>query len=320
MGFHRLSFTDAAATGWPKRSTVSNDWRHATRLPSPSASRGSRSVRLRGLVQLGIMHPYGGSNALSGLARPRLGAGQGAAPGNPVVIHRDLLKPIPALQSPRVGGSAAGSNGVPATPAGTTNAANADPSNDWLTFNTAPAAGASDAHGISTPWHPAKRAAGGAAQAPRGGSSGSGPARASSRGAITPLSLPASTPAASAAGGASAALFAAVASASSGAPPAAGMAIQGQAGPQRMTAASPGQGTPAATPMTMPGTTIVENPSSLPSSTIASGPFGLLMSFPYFPLYSLNYIQGNVLVPNGYQQATLNGNADLRARFRAAPV
>ena len=52
----------------------------------------------------------------------------------------------------------------------------------------------------SGPWHPAKGAGGGAALPPRGGSSASGPARASARGAITPLILPASTPAASTAG------------------------------------------------------------------------------------------------------------------------
>ena len=41
---------------------------------------------------------------------------------------------------------------------------------------------------------------------------------------------------------------------------------------------------------------------------------GPLVSFPYFTLYSLNYVQGNVLVPNGYQQATLGGSMDLRAQ------
>ena len=43
-----------------------------------------------------------------------------------------------------------------------------------------------DAHGISTPWHPAKGAGGGAALPPRGGSSASGPARASSQGGDHP--------------------------------------------------------------------------------------------------------------------------------------
>ena len=39
-----------------------------------------------------------------------------------------------------------------------------------------------------------------------------------------------------------------------------------------------------------------------------------LVSFPYFPLYTLDYIQGTVLFPGGYQLATLDGNVDLRAQ------
>ncbi len=39
-----------------------------------------------------------------------------------------------------------------------------------------------------------------------------------------------------------------------------------------------------------------------------------MLSFPYFPLYTLDYIQGTVLFPGGYQLATLNSNVDLRAQ------
>ena len=37
-------------------------------------------------------------------------------------------------------------------------------------------------------------------------------------------------------------------------------------------------------------------------------------TFTYFPLYTLDYIQGTVLFPGGYQLATLDGNVDLRAQ------
>ena len=60
----------------------------------------------------------------------------------------------------------------------TAKAASGAATNDWLTFNTGSQADATASHGISAPWHPAKGAGGGAAQAPRGGSSASGPASA----------------------------------------------------------------------------------------------------------------------------------------------
>ena len=168
---------------------------------------------LRGAAQLGFILPNQASNALSGLVRPADVAKQaGRRAKDPIVVNRDLLKPIPEIGAAprrRAGGgsSTAGS--------GTAKNATKHASNDWLNLNTAPAANASDAHGISSPWQPAKAPGGGAALPPRGGSSASGPARASTRGAITPLRLPASTPAASNAGGSSAALLAAVAGASS---------------------------------------------------------------------------------------------------------
>ncbi len=41
-----------------------------------------------------------------------------------------------------------------------------------------------------------------------------------------------------------------------------------------------------------------------------------LISFQYYPLYTLDYIQGNVLFPGGEQLATLDGNVDLRAQVK----
>ena len=143
---------------------------------------------------------------------------------------------------------------------------------------------------------------GGAALPPRGGSSVSGPARGSTRGAITPLTLPASTPAASNTGGSSPAL-----------PAGAAGAIGTKAGttggsdgsaPAQSSATNAGADTPVPLSVvsipTTPISGIAENASSLPSGTKASGPFGALVSFPYFPLYTLDYIQGT----DWYQTAT----------------
>jgi hypothetical protein len=65
---------------------------------------------------------------------------------------------------------------------------------------------------------------------------------------------------------------------------------------------------------------IPENASSLPYSDPSNpidGPLNdPLTQFPYYPLYTLDYIQGTVLFPNGYQLATLGGNMDLRAQVK----
>ena len=64
------------------------------------------------------------------------------------------------------------------------------------------------------------------------------------------------------------------------------------------------------------GPTITENPSSTPYSPTSGGFDSPLVSFPYYPLYTLDYIQGNVLFPGGEQLATLDGNVDLRAQVK----
>ncbi len=167
---------------------------------------------MRGAERLGFILPNQASNALSGLVRPADVARQVGRPAkNPIIVSRDLLKPIPEIGA--VGG--AGGGNASSAASGTAKSPAKHTSNDWLDLNTVAPSSASDAHGISSPWQPAKTAGGGAALPPRGGSSASGPARPSSRGAITPLRLPASTPAASNTGGSAAALLAAVAGASS---------------------------------------------------------------------------------------------------------
>ena len=130
----------------------------------------------------------------------------------PYAIPANLLKSIDAIAMSQLaaGGSVASAS---STASAGTHAAS-DSSNDWLTFNTPAASSAADSDGISTPWHPAKGPGGGAAQAPRGGTSASRGIPSTGRGAIMPLRLPSSTAAASN-GGASAALLAAVAGAGS---------------------------------------------------------------------------------------------------------
>ena len=277
---------------------------------------------LRGAAQLGFILPNQASNALSGLVRPADVAKQvGRTARNPVVVSRNLLKPIPGLETVRGGGGGTS----PAAPATAKRAAN-DASNDWLDLNAAPAADASDAHGISSLWQPAKTAGGGAALPPRGGSSASGPARPSSRGAITPLRLPASTPAASNTGGSSAALLAAAAGASSagtagasvgtgrGAPgpilssiPAAPGASSGQGGQS-------GQGTGGGNTFGADGA--FGGSGGTPISSIPDPIIGNSagQAFPFFPIYVFNNNNSIILYKGVQQLATLSGKVDLIAQ------
>src|ERR1017187_3325354 len=136
---------------------------------------------LRGAARLGFILPNQASNALSGLVLPADVAKQvGRTATNPIVFRGNLLKPIPDIGADPGAGAAGGSS---TAASGTAKRVANDASNDWLDLNTTPAASASDPHGISTPWQPAKRPGGGAALPPRGGSSAPGPARASTRGA-----------------------------------------------------------------------------------------------------------------------------------------
>ena len=75
-------------------------------------------------------------------------------------------------------------------------------------------------------------------------------------------------------------------------------------------AASPGGNAPAISSI------VAENPSSTPDPRTSGGLDAPLVEFPYFPLYTLDYIQGTVLFANGYEIATPNDNVDLRAQVK----
>jgi RHS repeat-associated protein len=333
----RLSFTERRRRRLAKNVDRLDRLESRTTITEPISITGLSISALRGLVQLGIMHPYGGSNALSGLFRPAAAVGQaGRAPRNPVVIQRDLLKPIPELQSQQVAGLAGGS-GAAARPAESAKAASDAATNDWLTFKTGSQAESTGSHGISDPWHPAKGTAGAAAQAPRGGSSASGPASPTTRGAITPLTLPQSTPAASNAGGASAALLAAVAGvggagspqAATGLIPAAGVGSgvsRGDAASAHVAAqatrSGPGTGGVALSQVGNPGANSLRGalPGPTPDSVISNWSPASLNSFPYFPMYVLDNNSGVVLYPGVQQPAAFDAKVDLKAQVSGATV
>jgi hypothetical protein len=82
-----------------------------------------------------------------------------------------------------------------------------------------------------------------------------------------------------------------------------------------LAASDPTQGTRATDPM-FAGPSIIENNWSLPDSTIGNNSPAAQGSFPYYPMYVLDYDNGVVLFPGQYQQGTLGGSVDLRAQAR----
>ena len=182
----------------------------------------------------------------------------------------------------------------------------------------------SQPQGITTPWHPAARAGGGAALPPRGGSgngaqaatvalvAGRGGHAQTQPSASLPATIPgymASNPpqTAPAAGGAPAPVVTRNAAAAA--------LAQGSATVSSPVTASPAAAVAATSPTV---TTIDENASSLPSSTSGNSSEAAMEEFTYYPLYTLDYNQGTVLFPGGYQLATLGGQMDLRAQTSGA--
>ena len=251
-----------------------------------------------------------GGPVLPGAETRRAGTRPQAA-GSQARGHASDLLPIRVVPADRDGGGG-GSTAAPDTAAP---ARVKVPADDKLTAAPAPGSDSSSSNGIdeTAAWKPASRTGGGGAMPPRGGSGngalsstvaavqGRSPRRKLRRLPPRPQTSPACTshrrpsrarrprrPARS--------------------PGAMAAAQHLQAG-SGLSATPDASGSPT-------GPTITENPSSTPYSPTSGGFDSPLISFPYYPLYTLDYIQGNVLFPGGEQLATLDGNVDLRAQVK----
>jgi len=268
----------------------------------------------QGLSQLGMMQSGGGGNALSGPVQPDATA-QGAISQSRAVRPQargasgDFL-PINIVPAP----SSAAGGGAPAAQEVAGAARAKAPADDELTKALAPSSDTSSSTGISTPWKPASRTGGGAALPPRGGSgNGALPTTLSAVQGHSPRSQASSVPA----------------------PPSSIPGLFIPPTPQSGHAASPLGPTTTHTgsaqhphsgigPVLSPDTggtpptppTIPENPSSLPYAPTSGGQNLPLIQFPYYPLYTLDYIQGITIFPNGYEIGSPDGNVDLRAQVK----
>ena len=255
--------------------------------------------------------------------RPSVGPGAGAAQKPPAALDSSdsIMAGYQPDRSAQAGGGGGGSVPTAATAASTNN------SDDLLTFNTPSESGSTES-GISTPWQPAKGPGGGAALPPRGGSVG-GPrgSRPAVRGSIARPTLPPSIPSAHIGGNFAPSPYVPPIGgagnghhASAGSQPGAPAAPAGGTGSSAPAGSAPAAGPSAddsggSSPAPTGPTITPENPSSLPYTppVITDGsppPPGA----PAFPLYTLDYIQGTVLLPNAVQLATPGGSMDLRAQ------
>ena len=312
-----------------------------TTLTEPISVVGLLMGSLRWLDQLGIVDKRMLGNPVSRLAPTGQVSTQGQAQAQKAPAAPDSSDSIMASRQRDHSGQAGGGGGSsgPGDATAATNASAAQQSYDWLAFNTSSESG-STGTGFSTPWQPAKGPGGGAALPPRGGSVG-GPrgSRPAVRGAIAPLTLPLSVPSAHIGGNSAAPPYVppnagagAGHQASAGSQPSAPAAPTGGPGASSPAGSAPAPSTPGvglsaggpssggSSPTPTGPTIIPENPSSLPYTPPINidGPL-LPPSAPAFPLYTLDYIQGTVLLPNALQLATPGSNVDLRARRRRAP-
>jgi YD repeat-containing protein len=261
------------------------------------------------------------AGAASAQARARAAGAQAAAAATS--FARQVVAPAPAgpLHQPAVAGVGVGvpalAGLVPADPRDRLKAALQQPG-DWFSLWPSAESAASDPKGISLPWKPTSRAGGGAALPPRGGSgNGALPfvvalvqGHAAPPHAAPAPSAPATIPA----------IYAPKSPAS-----VAPGDFPGPVGTPKAPAVRVHHGKELApTPLDCgctggspggPGG-VPENPSSLPSSSAGSGSGTALPSFPYFPLYTLDYNNGIVLFPNQYQLVNLAGTTDLYAQVK----
>jgi RHS repeat-associated protein len=315
----RVSFTERRRARLARKFDRIERLETRNTVTEPISVTGLSVSALRGLAQLGIAQVHGGGDALERLAAASRAAQQrgvkNAVTGIQAPGQVSTYLEIGAGFRPSADSAAAGGwrSSVP-TPAPKPVASTAQQAGDWLDLSPA-APEESGETGISTPWAPAKRSGGGAALPPRGGSfpatqaavnamvraqtnHGQTAAQPSAPPTIPGVYLPSPPTSGPAAGSANPVVTR-------------NAAAQKLAQSAPLPTANPSKVVPSSSGIPV---TIAENPSSLPSSTAGNGSLAAMNSFPYYPLYTLDYIDGTVFFPNTYQLATLGGSVDLRAQ------
>jgi hypothetical protein len=171
MSSRRLSFTER------RRNRLALKFGRLDRLETRNTMTEPISITalslgaFKGLAQFGVMHADGGKSELLGLTQMAQQARQAAAGArHALAVSKNaslLAIGINLKHAPQAAGG--GSATQIASQQKQKSARQSQPV-DALSLTSSADANSSEAHGISTPWHPTARAGGGAAMAPRGGS------------------------------------------------------------------------------------------------------------------------------------------------------
>jgi hypothetical protein len=293
MSRRRLSFTERRKTRLARRFGRLDQLEARTTITEPISLTGLALSSMRGLVQLGIMQADGGNSALLGLAKMAQQATQGLARPRPAAAIAPSSTSIAiGFPSKPAARGAGGSGSVQELTNQVLAASQSQP--DWLALTASADLASSQSEGLTTPWHPAARAGGGAALPPRGGS-GNGAQAATialvaGRGGHATVQAPPSAPA-SIPGYLAPQLPKAAPASRAPAP-----VVTRNAAAAALTTGGGSASSPLAvnaaaaiTPTSPTRVTIAENASSLPSSSIGNSSPGALEEFTYFPLYTLDY-------------------------------
>jgi YD repeat-containing protein len=328
----RQSYTNKRRAQLKRKFDLLDRLENRNTITEPISVLGLSMTASRGLVQLGIMSPTAASNALHGPAPVRIAgeqSGQRSARPGLATDFASIAIGLPPQRPATAGGGSPNTTSAAVTPA------NPPQASDWLTLGAASKPAVSEASGISSPWHPAARAGGGVAMAPRGGSgNGALPVTlALVRGQISPLSVPKPNlaPSTPGGGGSSAALLAALASASQGN---GGSSLGESLTGGRLTRSAPIARNPSAPSSPAggqnPGSGLTAQPmtgsgggtprSSIPDPVIGTSSGPSEDTFPYFNLYVIDVNNGVVLFPGADQLATFSGHVDLEAQVSGATV
>jgi hypothetical protein len=157
MSRHRLSFTEKRRRKLAVKTAHLDRLETRNTITEPISFTGLSLSALRGLAQMGIVSPDGGTGAALGLAQAaeRARGAQGHVRRILAAPPRDVLAIGPGALARRSVGAAGGAAAV--APAKTVRQmAKQGLPNDWLaqTFGKA-ADSSSDSHGISSRWQPA---------------------------------------------------------------------------------------------------------------------------------------------------------------------
>jgi YD repeat-containing protein len=311
MGCHRISFTERRRRRLALKFDTLLSLETRNTITEPISPAALTISALRSLAQLGLVQIHGGSDALEALQTMSEAARLQRSKATPIPIlaapRTTTFLPIAAGSQTNEGWAGTSAPVAPLRPRPRPVADSANENSNSLNLAFAPSESSQPA--ISIPARPARLSGGGAFP---GAGAGANPAPAATVPPRAAASPPSSTSAPTASGFAPAAFFPAPSQGSAGIVASRGQPARGLLG----SADRPAGGLGALAPPANPLAGVAENAWSQPYTGSGIDSPAAQGSFPYYPLYVLDFNNGVILFPGQYQQAAQFGYVDLRAQVR----